>query len=379
MHLNGVHLARTLGEWRSTGSGYQALADRIRLLILDGRLPLRTRLPAERELAGALGISRTTVSAAYQALRTEGFLQSRRGSGSWTDVPPSSRPPDQLSTLDPSDHLDLAHAAPAAPPEILHQAASKALTQLPRYLHTDGYDSLGLPVLREAIADYYTGRGLATTADQIAVTSGAQAGFVLAMRLLCRPGDRVVVEHPTYPNVLDAIADAGCRAVPVPMTDEGWDLAAAGSAIRQAGPALGYFIPDFQNPTGQCMSSVAREELAELAARTRTPLVIDETAVHLGLDGPPPEPLACHDTAGMAITVGVRQQDVLGRTPRGLGPRSGEFGATPRGDPGVHRPGESDPGTAHRCRAVDTIDRRGGTAASSPSDSTRLSHWSTFT
>src|SRR4051794_22939890 len=85
--LSGPHLARLLGSWRSSGPAYLSLARAVRLLVLDGRLPLRTRLPGERELAEALGVSRTTATAAYAQLRSEGFLASRRGSGSWTRLP----------------------------------------------------------------------------------------------------------------------------------------------------------------------------------------------------------------------------------------------------------------------------------------------------
>src|SRR3954464_11780249 len=85
--LSGPHLARLLGAWRSSGPAYASLARAIRLLILDGRLPLRTRVPGERELAEALGVSRTTATAAYAALRDEGYLASKRGSGSWTRLP----------------------------------------------------------------------------------------------------------------------------------------------------------------------------------------------------------------------------------------------------------------------------------------------------
>src|ERR687885_683425 len=66
--LSGPHLARLLGAWRSGRPGYVALGGALRLLVLDGRLPLRTRLPGERELATALGVSRTTTGAAYAAL-----------------------------------------------------------------------------------------------------------------------------------------------------------------------------------------------------------------------------------------------------------------------------------------------------------------------
>src|SRR5919205_2765748 len=91
--ISGPHLARLLGEWRAAGPAYGALARAIRLLVLDGRLPLRTRLPGERELAAALGVSRTTTAAAYAALRDEGFLASRRGSGSWTRLPGDAAAP----------------------------------------------------------------------------------------------------------------------------------------------------------------------------------------------------------------------------------------------------------------------------------------------
>ncbi|WP_369217544.1 GntR family transcriptional regulator, partial [Streptomyces flavofungini] len=93
--MGSAQLARLLAsqQARPGGTGtrrppaYRALADGIRLLVLEGRVPVAARLPAERELAVALAVSRTTVAAAYEALRTEGFLESRRGAGSWTAVP----------------------------------------------------------------------------------------------------------------------------------------------------------------------------------------------------------------------------------------------------------------------------------------------------
>src|SRR4051812_2311270 len=89
--LSGPHLARLLGAWRSARPGYVALAAAIRLLVLDGRLPLGTRLPGEREPGAALGLSRTTAAAAYAALGDEGFLTSRRGAGSWRSLPADRR------------------------------------------------------------------------------------------------------------------------------------------------------------------------------------------------------------------------------------------------------------------------------------------------
>lgn len=83
-------LVRLLGHWQQTSSRtplWRQLADALRLLILDGRLALHTRLPGERELATALNVSRTTVSSALAHLREEGYLESRHGSGSRVILP----------------------------------------------------------------------------------------------------------------------------------------------------------------------------------------------------------------------------------------------------------------------------------------------------
>ncbi len=85
--LTGAQLERLLGLWRGRGPAYGDLASAVRTLLRDGRLALEVRLPAERELAVALGVSRTTVAAAYEQLRSDGFARSRRGSGSWTTLP----------------------------------------------------------------------------------------------------------------------------------------------------------------------------------------------------------------------------------------------------------------------------------------------------
>ena len=83
--------ARTLmnlvGELDPARPVYEALAERIRLLILDGRIPVGTRLPSERELAAASGRSRTTIVASYQLVRDAGYLVSRQGSGSRAVLP----------------------------------------------------------------------------------------------------------------------------------------------------------------------------------------------------------------------------------------------------------------------------------------------------
>ena len=310
--VNGTHLARLLGNWTASGAsgpGYSRLAAALRLLVLDGRLPLATRLPGERELATALGVSRTTITAAYDSLRDAGYAASRRGSGTWTTLPDtrsgaSGSAPWTPFAPDGAELLDLAHASPEAPAQALRAAYDAALDQLPRHLTGAGYNLLGLPELRDAVAERFTARGLPTSPDQVLITDGAQHGFSLVLTLSASPGDRVLVEHPTYPNALDAIRRANARIVPVGMATDGWDLDALSAALRQTSPRLAYLTPDFNNPTGILASAEERQRAADLLRRHRTLTVIDETLIELALDGQVPAAFAAHADGELTITVG---------------------------------------------------------------------------
>lgn len=309
-------LVRLLGAWRGSGPSYRDLAETLRLAALDGRLPLGTRLPGERDLAATLGMSRTTVAASYAHLREAGYLESRRGSGSSTTLPDHACAPGSPLLPGTGSQLDLAHASLPAPEVNLHAAVTRASEQLARHLPGHGYDTLGMPGLRAAVADHYTRRGLPTRAEEILVTNGAQHAFALALRLLAGPGDRVLVEHPTYPNALEAIRGASARPVPVPFPPAetgGWDTEMLAATLRQAAPRLAYLVVDFHNPTGRCMDAATRERVAGLLARTHTPVVVDETLVDLWLDGDaPPPPLAAFDRAGVVLATGTASKAFWG-------------------------------------------------------------------
>lgn len=288
--IGPASLTRLLGAWRGeqAGPAYRQLADSLRLLILDGRLPLDVVLPGERELASTLEVSRTTVTAALARLRDDGFLDRRQGAGARTRLPrgPGDRGVASLIAGSASEGvIDLASAAPPAA-DVVHGAFAAALSQLPAFLPHHGYAALGLQELRVAIAERYTRRGLPTSPDQIMVTNGAQHALALLLRLTCGPGDRVVIDHPTYPHAIDAIQRASCRPAPVGLPNEGWDVEGVAAALRQSGPRLAYFIADFHNPTGRWMSPESRAAIAHAAARERTLLIYDETLIDLWLDGP---------------------------------------------------------------------------------------------
>lgn len=309
--MAGSELNQLIGEWHGPGAAYLRLMESIRLLILDGRIPLATRLPSERDLAIALGVSRTTTTTAYQALREAGYADSRQGSGTWTTLPKNrdlreNGAPWAPFAPDGGDMINLAHASPGAPAQDLRQAYAAALEELTQYLPGSGYFLRGLPALRAAVADRFSARGLPTSPDQILITAGAQHAFSLVLSLITSPGDRVLVEHPAYPNTLDAVRRAGRRLVPVSMLDDGWDIPAVEATLRQAPPRLVFVIPDFQNPSGLLASDDDRAAIASLVTRSRTVTVIDETLVELPLDVAMPGPFATHVAANdeLMITVG---------------------------------------------------------------------------
>ncbi|WP_336921614.1 MocR-like transcription factor YczR [Aquipuribacter sp. SD81] len=309
--IGALALGRLLGDgWRGSGPTYAALAARVRSLVLDGRLPLDVRVPSERQLAEQLQVSRTTVTAAFDSLREQGFLRSRQGSGSWTAVPGGVRPtggaiapptPDDVA----HDVIDLAAATLPADGVAVRAAYEAALLELPRHLPGVGYEAAGLPAARRAVADDLTRRGLPTGPEQVLVTSGAVSAWSLLLRVLAGPGDRVLVEQPTYPNALEAARRSGARLLPVPLGGCGeplWDVDAWRATLRQGTPRLGYVIPDCQNPTGGVMDDDTRRAVVAAAEAVGTVLVSDESLADLRAGGTAPRPLATFSDS--VVTVG---------------------------------------------------------------------------
>lgn len=301
--INGTLLARLIGASPIERPYYLAIARAVSGLVLDGRVPTHTRLPAERDLATALGVSRNTVTAAYAWLRDHRFLDSRQGAGSWTVLPDSgSKGPTSFAPT--IEHIDLGVAAPPAV-DGLREASFHASEQLAAHIGGIGYYPYGLPELRHAIARRYVERGLPTPPEQIFVTNGAQQAIILAMDMLVQQGDQVLVESPTYPHALDALRRNGARIRATGATPQGWDMEYMVDAFRRWKPALAYMIPDFQNPTGALMDDDERRVLVREARRAGTYLLIDESVAELGIDsGDLPAPVAAHDPDGRVLTVG---------------------------------------------------------------------------
>jgi DNA-binding transcriptional MocR family regulator len=303
MSLSASGLAALLDGEPVRSPAYRDLTDRLRVLVVDGRLPDGTRLPSERELATALGLSRTTTSRVYAELRDAGLIASRQGSGSVVQVPYSTSSVSSL-ILDPESPSDIAmtYAASSAPCG-LASVFSRAAERLPGILSTTGYLPDGLPELREAIADHHTADGLPTTPDQIIVTCGAMGAINLTAQTFLSPGTRVIVEGVGFPHAYDALKAAGARLTALTLADHPWDTSALKDAVARGRHTAAYIVPDFHNPTGAVMSDADRRTWASLLRRHDVIPVVDETLRQVNLDGVElPPPFAAYDPR--AITLG---------------------------------------------------------------------------
>ena len=278
-------------RWRSSRPGYVALA--------AAHPPARARRPAAAPTRGCRASASSPPRSASAArppapptrrCATTGFLVSRRGAGSWTSLPadrprpgsPARGPePPARPTLDRSQLRRRRGAGGCAAPRAggRHRRAP-APPAGPRLRRARPAGAA-----RRDRRHISARRGLPTAPDQVLVTAGAQHAFALLLRVLAGPGDRVLVEHPTYPNALDAVRAVGGRPVPVALlAGRLGPRHARGDAAPGGAPAR---LPDPRPPQPDRPARFrrrARAELVALARATRTPLVVDETLAELGLE-----------------------------------------------------------------------------------------------
>ena len=311
------------------------------MLIGDGRIGLGVRLPSERELTGALDVSRTTVTRAYEVLREAGYAEARRGSGTFTTVPGGQRRAHDRALLPGTggeDVIDLNCAA--------HSRAARARGGLP----ARDRGAAGLPQrarllparrarrCRRGSPRRTTPAGCRPRPSRSWSPPARSPRRRSSRRPSPRTGDRVVVESPTYPNATQAVRHAGARLVPAAVDPDGWDLDALAATLRQSSPRLAYLIPDFQNPTGHLMSRRA----ARGARRRAGPHPHGRGRRR----GPPGARAHARARGGDAAAAGgvrrrrdhhrQREQVLLGRAAPGLGARAARRDGP--ADPRPHRP-----------------------------------------
>ena len=320
--LSGIHLDPQRGLARQL---YQALRERI----LDGRLQRRTRLPASRDLANLLGISRNTVTRAFDQLYAEGYIEGRIGAGTYVaELSGATRP-----TPVPSAQAQLSGSTQSAALQLLqNHHLNPPLSGPPRAFRVGvpafdlfpfetwarlsarfwrkpsparlGYgDPAGDWQLRELIAAYLrNSRGLHCDPAQIIVTNGAQQAISLCAQLLVTPGARVAVENPGYRAAGHALAIAGAQLCGVAVDGEGLDTAALEEV---EGCRLVYLTPSHQYPTGVTLSLARRLQLLEWAERNNGLIIEDDYDGEYRYSGTPLAPLAALDRQGRVLYVGT--------------------------------------------------------------------------
>jgi len=285
-------LVRLLGEWR-TGSRalHDELADGLRALIRSGALVSGTRLPAERSLGQALGLSRNTVTKSLDLLRSDGLLVSRQGDGTYVTYSRQrahARGDDRLSSFVAdagTERVDLRSAALPGLPMVADELNFVDGARLRSLVMTHGYLPLGLPELREAIAGYYSDLGLPTTVDHILVTSGAQQALRLTASLFIRPGAPVLVEEPSFRGAIESLKALGGQLIGVPSGVDGIDVDELLSAVKAHSPALLVLQSTVHNPVGSVLDDFRRSRIAAISNRFRLPVIDDATLADTIIDG----------------------------------------------------------------------------------------------
>jgi GntR family transcriptional regulator/MocR family aminotransferase len=311
---------------------YRQIEAFLRQGILSGNLASGTRLPATRQLARDLGVNRLTVENAYGELEADGLVAGRVGSGTYV-LPPHPLPPfarggseapwplwqqDVENKLPPTTTPDemLEAAGHPDPIDFAGGTGSSHLFPVEEFrkiiqtvMRRDGVTTLeygdrkGYAPLRSTIAHVLASQGLQTSSESILITAGSQQALALASRMLLKPGDVILVESPTYGGALDLFRALGFRIASIPTDEHGLQVEKLEKLLQQHHPKLIYTIPNFQNPTGACLSSQRRRRLIALADRYNVPILEDDFVGDLRYEGRAQPALKALDPGGRVIYV----------------------------------------------------------------------------
>lgn len=304
---------------------YERVAESMLGMIRAGTFRPGDRVPSVRKLSRDLHVSVSTVVDAYRLLESRGVIHSRPQSGFFvrarlTELAPElpvTRPKPVPSSFADEDLVirvlhDSANprliqfSAGVPNPEVLPLARlNRALTAATRKYKTraHGYDFVpGWKPLREQIAQRLIASGCTLSPDEILTTCGCQEALSLALRAICKPGDVVAIESPTYYGLLQALELQGLRALEIPTDPrDGLMLDELESLLAQHPVRAILVTPNFGNPLGSLMPEESKRRLTHLAARFETPVIEDDIYGELAFSGRRPSSLMAHDSAGMVV------------------------------------------------------------------------------
>jgi DNA-binding transcriptional MocR family regulator len=306
---------------------YRQLIRHIRMQIESGNLPAGARLPASRDLARQLNISRISVVNAYAELRSQGFLSAHAGRGTFVagDTPNGAAPvngyqpahtEETPTTPDRSIRemmrlgrkpgvISFSHGSLSSEFFPVHHLRDAINTVLDR----DGAKALGYEPpegygpLRAAVRDYVSALGIRCSSDQVLITGGAQQGIDLIIQALLSEGEVIVTENPTYLGIIDIARTRRVQIHGIDTDEDGMRLDHLENFIIDNSPRLIYVMPTFHNPTGTVMPLHRRRQLLNLANDYKIPVLEDGVYHEFRFEGEGQPPLKALDDTGVVLHV----------------------------------------------------------------------------
>jgi DNA-binding transcriptional MocR family regulator len=304
---------------------YEKVADKISAMIRSGTFRTGERIPSVRQLSRQLKVSVSTVMEAYRLLEDHGLVECKPQSGYYVisslasdtagmeQQSPSPKPANVsinelvMMVLKDNHRQGVVQLGAAIPnPELLPvDKLNRALCSITRkyrvrnisYEFQPGCEELRVQIARRALT-----AGCAINPDDIVITSGCQEAIIFALRVICKPGDIVAIESPTYYNFLQAIETLGLKALEIPAHPiTGINIDTLRYAIEQHTIKACLFIPNFNNPLGCCMPDDKKKELAEMLEEYGIPLIEDDIYGDLSYSYQRPKVVKAFDKTGNII------------------------------------------------------------------------------
>ncbi|HEM6677526.1 TPA: PLP-dependent aminotransferase family protein [Citrobacter amalonaticus] len=288
---------------------YQQIARQLKTVIERGELQPGARLPSSRTWSQELGISRSTVENAYAELVAQGWLERRGQAGTFVSA---QLHPEQTysepvvfageSTVPQPFQMGLP-ALDLFPRDIWARVMGRRLRTQTRFDLALG-DVCGEAVLRQAIVDYLrVSRSIDCLPEQIFITSGYAASMTLILRALAKPGDGMWIEDPGFPMIRPVIEQENVALLPVPIDDDGLNVATGIRDYPDARFAL--LTPAHQSPLGVALSLARRHQLLEWASHTQAWVIEDDYDSEFRYHGKPLPPLKSLDAPQRVIYAGT--------------------------------------------------------------------------
>jgi len=319
---------------------YEQIRSQISGFVRDGLLAAGQKIPSVRQLARTLGLSKNTVSLAYDELAAENIIETRHGSGTYITSRPGVVTGQNLRTREEMEGI-LADAPPMRwepyffhsdffgmpvskrskgmirftqsspdpelfPFERIKQVATNMLWYPKEFFfdvgHPQGYQPL-VEYLEKEMA--LSGVPMAQGENDIILTGGFQRALSLVLDFTVQPGQKVAIESPCYTGILNLLISKRIEFEAVPVDNQGMDTEYLAGLLKREDIKAIITVPTYHNPTGVTLSDERRDHLLRLAVSHRVPVIEDDWGRMLRYEGTAPPPLKSLDPGGYVIHIGT--------------------------------------------------------------------------